>query len=168
MKEPRGWQYQVNNTPYINLLLEWNKGIKIDRWLDFVYEGKFEGGTIFTRTSHGGVIRMGSLQNLGKSGYRNGMINTTRHSERQKPVEWYIFWGIMPEYVFYNTTIEGNFIGKESPYTETASSWVLRRKTGFNIHWRKFDFGLHFYFNTPETKKASEHRYIRIRLTQRF
>lgn len=169
MNKPRGWKYEINNTPLINSKLEILKSFKINKILDFVYESEYEFGSIFNNIRQGGTIRLGNLSGIGQSGYRNGLIGTPFLKSRvNQTIEWYIFWGIGTEFVFYNATIEGNLIGQESVHTEVAEDRLLLRKSGLNIHWQQFDFGIHFYYNSAETTEADEHRFIRIRLTQRF
>ncbi len=169
MIKPRGWDYEINNTPHINTRIEILKSLPIAKSVDIVYESKYEFGTIFNNVRQGAIIRIGNLKGLGKSGYKNGLIGIENLPERiNKTIEWYIFLGVATEFVVYNTTIEGNIIGKESVHTEVAENVLFMRKSGLNLHWQKFDFGIHFYFNTAETSKSQNHRYIRIRLTKRF
>ncbi|MGB3469100.1 MAG: lipid A deacylase LpxR family protein [Cyclobacteriaceae bacterium] len=169
MNEPRGWQYEINNTPYISTKLEVVKSVRITDPVDILYESKYEFGTIFNYINQGLTLRLGKLQGIGYSGYKNGLIGTEYIEERRhQTIEWYIFWGFAFQYVFYNATIEGNLIGSEPVYTEEASEWLLMRKSGLNLHWQTFDLGIHFYFNTAETTESDAHRYIRIRLTKRF
>ena len=168
MKEPRGWEHQINNTPYVNITAQIDKSIAIDDWVDLVYESEYEVGTIFNNIQQGGVIRLGNIRPMSYSGYKNGLIGRTFQPNSGKPIEWYFFFGISRELVFYNSTIDGNFIGHESDYTEDSEKWVNRRKSGVNIHWQTFDLGIHFYRNSSETTESDEHKYIRIRLTKRF
>lgn len=169
MPKPRGWENEINNTPHINSRLEIIKSFRVGNTIDILYESKYEFGSVFNNIRQGATVRIGKLNGMGKSGYKNGLIGTEYLPERRhQTIEWYIFWGIGMEYVIYNATIEGNLIGKEAKYTEDASKFLLVRKSGINLHWQKFDFGLHFYFNTAETLKSHDHRFIRIKLTKRF
>lgn len=169
MNKPRGWKYEINNTPLITSRIEVLKSFRINDILDLVYESRYEFGSVFNNIRQGATVRLGNLSGIGKSGYRNGLIgNQFIKSKVGQTIEWYIFWGIATEFVLYNATIEGNLIGRESIHTEIAKGRMNLRKSGLNLHWQKFDFGLHFYYNTAETTEADEHRFIRIRLTQRF
>lgn len=169
MNEPRGWQYQVNNTPIINSTIEIYKGFEIAPLLDVLYESRYEFGTIFNHIQQGLTLRLGYLRGVGSSGYKNGLTGIEyREEKRHQTVEWYIFYGLAFRRVLYNATIEGNLIGEEAIYTETAQNLLYMRKSGLNLHWQTFDLGVHFYFNTAETTESQAHRYIRIRLTKRF
>lgn len=168
MKVPRGWEHQINNTPYINLTSQISKSFFIDHWLDVVYESDIEVGTIFNNIQQGGIVRVGQPKTLANSGYRHGLLGVEKNPEEIDPIEWYFFWGISREFVIYNSTIQGNFIGEDSPYTESSEQWVTRRKTGIVLHWQTVDFGLIFNYNTNETTKSNDHRFIRIRLAKRI
>ncbi len=168
MKIPRGWEHQINNTPYVNLTSQISKSFTLSDWIDLTYESDIELGTIFNNIQQGGVVRIGHLTSLKKSGYRNGMMGIIRNPVQYNPIEWYFFWGYSKEFVIHNTTIDGNFIGPQSPYTEESNAWVSRRKTGIMLHWQTFDAGLVFNYNTAETTESQDHKFIRIRLTKRI
>jgi len=169
MPEPKGWGYQINNTPYINTTLEAAKSLKLGKAIDLVYESKLALGTIFNNIRQGFLLRVGSISSLGSSGYKNGLLGLEYDAKtRHKTVEWYFFLGVSTEYVIYNATIEGNLIGEAAIYTEKARRFLLLRKSGLNVHWQKLDLGLHFYYNTAETFKSHDHRYIRLKIARRF
>ena len=82
--------------------------------------------------------------------------------------EFYFFFSPGIEYVAYNATIEGNLIGKESIYTEIREPWVFQMRSGLMMSWTKFDFALIYYRRTKETTESIYHKYVGIRLNQRF
>jgi len=167
---PTSWEFQVKNRVLINSKIAILKSFNIvtDR-IDFVYESKYEFGNVFSNIRQGGIFRVGKIQGLGSSGYKNGFPGQIfKDGNSKKLKEFYLFLGLGTEYVFYNHTIEGNFPGRMLAPINNLERWLFITKSGFNMHWNKLDIGWHFFFNTKENSKAVNHRYARIRLTKRF
>ena len=80
----------------------------------------------------------------------------------------YFFYAPGLIYNVYNATIEGNFVGPQSPHTETAKSWLIQSKFGFSLSWKRFDLLTTYYFKTKETLDAEAHQYVGITLNSRF
>jgi len=169
LSEPRGWIHQINDTPYANLKIEAAKSFVLGDDADLIYESTINVGTVFNNIKQGATLRIGNLKKLINSGYKNGLLGALKDDEQKgKKVEGYFFVGSAIEYVFYNSTIEGNFIGRETAFIDKQLDWIWHWKFGFNLHWQSFDFGYHINLNSRENKLAGRHAYGRILLSQRF
>ncbi len=169
LPDPAGWVNQVNDSPIINLKIEATKSFLLAQGVDFLYESKYEAGTVFNNIRQGGVIRLGKIKNLNESGYLNGLIGTKYQEDRRgQQIEGYFFLGTAVEYVFYNSTIQGNIIGEETDFTDEKIDWIWHWKFGFNLHWQTFDFGYHVYLSSPENELAGRHAFGRLRFSKRF
>lgn len=168
--DPTSWEFQIENKFLFNSRFELIKAFQIVKnRIDLVYESRYELGTVFNNIRQEGMIRIGLLEILSKSGYRNGILGTHSSSpDSKKMKEIYIFLGMGTEYVFGNYTIEGDFPGKENAPINNIEEWLFLTKSGFNIHWNKMDIGWHFFFNSKENTRAKKHKYARIRVTKRF
>lgn len=170
LDDPTSWKFQIENKFLFNSRLELIKSFPIVKnRVEVVYESHYEFGTIFNNIRQEGTMRIGLLESLSKSGYRNGMVGTIAVDHRPGKIrEFYIFFGLGTEYIFSNYTIEGDFPEKELVPVNEIENWVFLTKSGFNIHWEKWDLGWHFFFNTRENTRAQNHRYGRIRITKRL
>jgi len=163
---PNGWVAQISNTPYINLKTETLKAYKLTNNIDITYEGIYQGGTVFNTIKQGGTLRIGKINSIHKSGYKNGILGNNLAGK--KTIERYFFIGPAVEYVFYNSTIQGGFIGPESIFTDTKKDWVLHTKLGFSAHWEKISLNYSLFLNSSENERAKMHIYGRFGAALRF
>jgi lipid A 3-O-deacylase len=159
---PQGWKYQINNTPAINLRLSHTMAVIDQRWGQLLTENRIEAGTIRNYARLGGGIRLGKLNPLARSQYSRAKFwaNDGR--------EWYLVAGLQYEYVFYNSLIEGNFIGPPSPHTEIADTWVRHERFGFGFSRDHFDFEMLLNRLSQEVIGGRRHRYLSMQLAWRF
>lgn len=166
MTLPLGWDYEINNAPIINTYATYAHTLISSQTLDFIAESNLALGTSFTHVRQEITIRFGTFKPIQNSTHYNGVLGI----ENKGPAnhEFYFFLSPGFEYVAYNATIEGNLIGKESIYTETREPWVYQMRAGIMASWTKFDFALLYYRRTKETTESTFHKYIGIRMNQRF
>ena len=112
------------------------------------------------------MFRLGNFKPIQSSTQNNGILGI----ENKGPgiQEFYFFISPGVEYVLYNATIEGNLVGKDSFYTEERVPWIYQTRAGLLASWTKFDFALIYYRRTKETTESTFHKYVGIRLNQRF
>jgi lipid A 3-O-deacylase len=166
MQLPQGWKYQINDAPIINLYGTYAKTLASIKDADVLSESNMALGTSFTHVRQEFVFRMGNLNAIHQSTQLNGVIG--RKDDERKLQEFYFFISPGVEYVAYNSTIEGNFIGRASIYTETRQPWIYQTRAGLLWSWTKFDFALLYYRRTKETSKSTFHKYVGIRMNLRF
>jgi len=169
MPEPRGWQYQINNSPIVNLYAHYAKAFAQKKHLELVNETNLALGTVYNYLRHEVVIRLGELLPVHQSSYLSSFLGKKQYQRTKTEVdEIYFFYAPGLEYVFYNATIEGNLIGQSSVYTEEANSWVWQHKAGIMLSWPSFDLGLTAFWRSQENTSATNHNYVGIQLNQRF
>ena len=166
MQLPLGWDYEINNAPIINFYGSYAKGLASSTNLDLTAESNVALGTTFTHLRQELMVRFGTIKPINQSTQYNGVLGIENKGPGNH--EFYFFMSPGLEYVAYNATIEGNLIGKESIYTEVREPFVFQMRAGIMASWTKFDFALIYYRRTKETTEATYHKYIGIRMNQRF
>ncbi len=166
MTLPRGWRFQINDAPIINLYGTWAKSWWTAKNLDLVSESNLALGTSFTHARQELMVRFGTFRPIHRSTQYNALVGTKNDKSGIK--EFYFFISPGLEFVGYNATIEGNFLGKETSYIEASEKWVYQTRAGIMASWTKFDFALLYYRRTKETPEAIFHKYVGIRMNQRF
>ena len=121
---------------------------------------------MFNSIKQGGTLRIGKINSIHKSGYKNGILGNNLAGK--KTIERYFFIGPALEYVLYNSTIQGGFIGPESIFTDTKEDWVLHAKLGFSAHWEKISLNYSLFLNSSENERAQMHIYGRFGAALRF
>jgi len=98
----------------------------------------------------------------------NGLSKSQVSREYDQILEFYFFVGAQVEYVFYNSLIQGNYIGKDSPHTEELEPWVFHYKYGLTMGGYVMDFTAAVNKYTRETTESVNHGYMSLELTIRF
>ncbi|RED92456.1 hypothetical protein C7460_13024 [Marinoscillum furvescens DSM 4134] len=169
MPEPKGWKYQINNSPIVNLHLKYAKALISTRNFELVSESTVSAGSIYNLARQELVVRFGELKPLSQSAYVSASIGNQKEKRIEPSLtEIYFFYAPGLEYVLYNATLEGNLIGKKSEYATEAIDWVWQHKAGLMMSWPRFDLAFTAYWRTRENPEALPHDYVAIRMNQRF
>ena len=166
MQLPFAWQYQINDGPIINTYGTYANTLTTSKGVDLVSESNLALGNTFTHVRQEFMLRIGKLRSLFNSTQLNGVLGIENKGPGLHELYFFISPGV--EYVAYNATIEGNPIGKESEYTEERVPWVYQTRAGIMASWTKFDFALLYYRRTKETTESVFHKFVGIRMNQRF
>ncbi|MEO9869112.1 lipid A-modifier LpxR family protein [Ekhidna sp.] len=166
MQLPLGWRYEINNAPIINAYGTYASTLATSKSIDLISESNLAFGTTFTHARQEFMMRLGNIRTIDYSTQYNGVLGIENDGPGQH--EFYFFISPGLEYAAYNATIEGNLIGEESIYTETREPWIFQMRAGVMASWTKFDFALLYYRRTKETTEARFHKYVGIRMNQRF
>lgn len=167
MGRPEGWDYQINNSPIINGYFKYARILIRAGNAQILSESNVAAGTAFTYARQDLMLRIGKFKNMNES-IQHGANLGAKKKKSKYTQETILFGAIGPEYVFYNSTIEGNIIGPKSIHTEEIVPWVLQGRVGAMFAWSSFDLAVIYYFRTVETVGAIKHKYVGIRLSQRF
>lgn len=168
MQEPKGWRWQINDTPIANLKAVYARSLFYAENAELVMESQVAAGTVFNYVRQELLFRFGHLAPLRQSALYSGTLGRIREMKSPESIEGFFFYAPALEYVVYNATLEGNFIGEPSPFTVSARPWVVQHKFGMLWSWPRFDFGFTYYIRTPENPEATRHGYAAIRMNQRF
>lgn len=166
MQLPLGWEYEINNAPIINTYGTYATTLASGEVLNLISESNLALGTTFSHIRQEIMVRFGTFKPLKHSTQYNALPGIINDGPGMQ--EFYFFLSPGVEYIGYNATIEGNLWGAESMYTETREPWVYQMRAGLMASWTKFDFALIYYRRTKETTEATFHKYIGIRINQRF
>ncbi len=168
MQLPQAWQYQINNAPIINLYGTYVRTLATSRAKDaeIITESNIALGTTFVHARQELMFRVGNFNPLHSSTQLNGVIG--RKDDQRGLQEFYFFISPGIEYIAHNSTIEGNFIGKESIFTEIREPWVYQTRAGLLWSWTKYDLAFIYYRRTKETTESTYHKYIGIRMNLRI
>ena len=122
---PRGWQYQIQNSPIVNFYSTYAHTWVAKEKFDLVTESNLALGTAFNNLRQEVMIRVGKLKSIYRSVHFNGVLGEkVKAGRKNRTIESYLFFSPGLEYNIYNTTIEGNLLGKEPPHTEDAVRWI--------------------------------------------
>ncbi len=163
---PQGWRYQINDGPVVNLWGTYAKKLCGNQELDLTTESNVAIGTVFIHARQEFMLRMGNFKEIHQSAQYNGLVGNRKNGSGNQEIYFFLSPGL--EYVPYNGTIEGNFAGKKSIYTEETVPWVFQIRTGIVASWTKFNVALLYYRRTRETTESTFHKFLGIRLNQRF
>jgi hypothetical protein len=169
LPEPQGWRYQIQNSPIVNIYGTYAHTWLAVRAFDVVTETNLALGTAFNHVRQEAMIRLGQLKHIYQSVHYNGVLGEkVKAGKQNSSMETYVFFSPGVEYNIYNTTIEGNLIGPESPHTEEAVSWIWQNKLGFNFSWPTVDWQIFYYARGQETPEAERHEYVGMHINKRF
>lgn len=166
MQLPFGWQYEINDAPIINMYGTFAKTLVGSQYLDVISESNVALGTTFSHFRQEVLIRIGDLKTILNSTQYNGLLGIENKGPNTHECYFFLSPGI--EYVAHNATIEGSWLGKQSIYTETREPLVFQMRGGVMMSWTKFDLAFIYYRRTKETTEATYHKYVGIRINQRF
>ncbi|MFT6865350.1 MAG: lipid A 3-O-deacylase [Cyclobacteriaceae bacterium] len=169
MPQPQGWENQIQDTPMINVNLTHVSAYFSSNKFELAGESTLQLGTVYDLARYDLIMRVGKLNPLNKSAYlRSSLGNIENRTPEKIPVEAYFFYSPGIEYVIYNATLQGNLIGKESPYTTDATKIVWQHRAGAMWSWSVFDFGITAYWRRKENLEATNHDYVGFRMNYRF
>ncbi len=168
MPQPMGWQYQIEDTPVVNLYLNYIQPLYSSYRFEVSSQSNLSMGTVYNNFRQSLVIRTGELRPIHQSSYVASSLGRKRKERQQKTEEFYFFYSPGVEYVLYNATLQGGLIGPESPDTVDAIPWVIQHRFGVMFSWPRFDLSFTRFWRSKENDSAMKHTYVAIRLNQRF
>lgn len=167
MTIPEGWEYQINDSPIINGYFNTSHLLLRAGSIQILGEGHLGFGTAFNYARPELMLRLGKFKDLDHSVQYGANLGHIR-KKSQYTQETIIFAAYGPEYVAYNSTIEGNLIGPTSVHTETQKNLVHQFRVGAMFAWSTFDLSLIYYYRSIETVDTDDHKYVGIRMSWRF
>lgn len=164
---PRGWDYQMNDAPILNGYFKYAHLLLRMGNLQLLSESNVAAGTDFTFARQELTLRLGKFKDLDES-VQYGANLGHRKQKSSDTQETIVFVSFGPEYVFYNSTIEGNLIGRPSVHTEERVPWVTHGRVGGLFAWSSFDLAVIYYFRSIETVGTKNHQWVGLKFSQRF
>ena len=164
---PQGWDFQIQNGLLLNGQFKMAHRIIKAGNIQILGEGHATLGTANTFLRPEIMLQLGKFKDLDQSAQYSANLGY-RQKKSKHTVETILFVAYGPEYVLFNSTIEGNLIGKSSVHTEEIENLVHQFRLGIICSWSSFDLGFIYYRRSVETVGALNHRYAGIRLSRRF
>ncbi len=163
---PRGWKFQIPNEVVFNFDLELNKQFfLVPDKLDVISSSELSFGSTFTHVLQRFDLRIGRLQWLSRSSFKNALIGKGSEST---PRHFYFFLGYGLQYVLHNITIEGSIWNDDAIHTEDALPWVRHLRLGWAVNSHRTTFRMTYNWRGPEVSGISRHAYISLELSLRF
>jgi len=150
-----GWKHQIKNALALNFNAEYNKFLIKDTSnhydLSWINSGKI--GTVFTNVTSGFLVRVGfkPLQSLANSIAFNTNINS-KNTSYFRAVESFVFIKPSIRYAFYDATLEGSFLNKNSEVTTELTPLIFSLEIGFKFTANRFNYGYTINYNTNKSK----------------
>ncbi len=154
-KKAIGWEYQIKSAFALNFNAEYIKFLTKDssNYFDISWVNAGKLGTVFTNISSGFYGRIGfkPLQKLANSIAFNSSIND-KNTDYVREVESFIYIKPMLRYAFYDATLQGSFLNKNSEITKELVPLVFDIELGLRFTANRFNFGYAFHYNTNKSK----------------
>ncbi|MEM8893049.1 MAG: lipid A-modifier LpxR family protein [Bacteroidota bacterium] len=164
-KTPRGWDYEISDSPVVQINLDWQKTFLTEQGVDFTFITRGQAGTIFVNSVAGIEMRLGRFLPIGNSIFFDQF---TGHFSDRKLKELFFVLGGNFEYVLYDATIEGGFIGPDSPHVESPMSWIRNGQLGVGLGSNRLDIMVILNYRSPSTTEANRHKYVTIKMNYRL
>ena len=154
-KKAVGWEHQIKNAFALNINAKYIKHLvkSNSNYFDISWVNAGKIGTIYNTISSGFYGRIGfkPLQKLANSIAFNTSINNT-NTNYVREVESFIYIKPMLRYAFYDATIQGSFLNKNSAVTKALIPLVFDIELGLRFTANRFNFGYSFHYNTNKSK----------------
>jgi len=166
-RKPKGWDYQINNTPSVHTSLHLLKRLAHHHSAEIYWESQNRLGTVLTQSANGIALRIGQFQPLPSSVWGNNRIANNK-TKAKKMAEFFVYVRETARYRIYDATVEGNLIGNPSTYTEILRPWLFHHQLGLCMAWNRFDLVLAHNLTSSETMLATFHQYTTFDFFYRF
>lgn len=149
-KRVRGWEYQINTDPALQVNMYYSKKILKNRFFkktDVHLIADLNAGTIWTGASAGVLTRV-SLKDILLPVYDSSLHGAALDSDPEKYKgrrEFYLFFTPMINYQVYDATIQGSLFNASSPVT--FGLIPLRFNAEAGIKYRRNNWNLSYSFN---------------------
>ena len=152
----RGWKYQLNNAPGLNLkgdykmLLYRNSG----NWFDMAFNPTAWLGNTFTGASAGMQFRFGQFGKFYGSTITNSRVSSD--AGEQQAHEFYFFTTPQINYVVYDATIEGGLgLSDKGPITFGIYHYVYQQQFGLEFASARWSANYIAYARSREVKSTA-------------
>jgi lipid A 3-O-deacylase len=166
-RKPRGWNHQINNSPSLHASLYYLQRLVHHENAEIYWETTNRLGTVLTQSIQGVALRIGELKPVKESVWGGNRLSNSAN-RHQGMEEFFIFIKESFRYRFYDATVQGNFIGQPSQYTETLEPLLVHHQVGLGMAFNTFDLVMAHNVTSKETPEATFHQYITLDLFFRF
>ncbi|WP_299045529.1 lipid A deacylase LpxR family protein [uncultured Polaribacter sp.] len=163
-----GWKYQIKSALSLNINAQYIKTITSTEtnMFDLTWTNSGSVGTVFSNMSSGILGRIGlkPLQNIKNSIAFNSHLNNN-NTTFFREVESFMFFKPSLQYVFYDATLQGSFLNKNSVVTKEIKPIVFNIELGILFTANRFNLGYSYIYNSKRSeglRSRNGHKYGRI------
>jgi hypothetical protein len=153
---PNGWAFQLQNMPYINYNVMFDKGMsKSSEFLDVIYSAGARIGTVYDDIQLGLKLRSGLLSN-----YFSGVTAQDMTLTSHKDILAYFYGSTNVKAVLYNALLTGGMFISDNPHAlnySEISHFVGSCNAGIFIGYRGIGARFEFTGQSPEFKGGQYH-----------
>ncbi|MFD0748640.1 lipid A deacylase LpxR family protein [Mucilaginibacter calamicampi] len=171
LKDPEGWQYQLNNEAGLNVEGQYTRLLyrSSNNWFDVAAIPSVRLGNTFSNATAAIQLRVGALDKLYQSASTNSKVSLG--GDHQK-TEFYLFAIPQLSYVAYNATIQGGmFIKDKGPVHFDAIPLIFTQQLGLQFASRRFSASYTAFLRSREVGSGSSalaHQWGSIAMAYRF
>ncbi|MCE3277852.1 MAG: hypothetical protein K0S44_43 [Bacteroidetes bacterium] len=150
--QPLGWEYQVANDIVVNYMLQYERGILMKRYIEFIGGGEARVGTLYDDVSAVGTFRLGRMHNYFSS------LGISKYPGYKKFQFYAILRGRIKA-VAYNGTLQGGMFSK-SIYTiepQNIERLVAAGSFGLVIAYKRVSLEYTKWYISPEFRNGLSH-----------
>ncbi len=155
-RPPEGWDFQINNRPYINFNALIDKElITLSQKADFSANSRLRTGNIHNDLTLGGTLRLGRFNNQFK-GYN---LANQKYIETHDS-QMFIYGGANTTFVLYNATLMGGIIPPKSEHEFNLSEikkFVSEIYLGIQLIYEHFGLRAKVNWKTREFELGEKH-----------
>jgi len=155
LKDPEGWQFQLNNEVGLNLEAQYTCLLyrNDSEWLDIAAAPAVRLGNTFSNATAAMQFRIGGLDKFYQSASTNSRVSMG--GDRQKN-EFYFFAIPQLSYVAYNATIQGGmFINDKGPVHFDVEPLVFTQQLGVQFASERWSASYTAFIRTREVKSTA-------------
>lgn len=171
LKDPEGWEYQLNNAAGINLEAQYTRLLyrNSHEWLDITANPSIRLGNTFSNATASAQLRIGSIDKLHQSSSTNSRVSMG--GNRQKN-ELYFFAMPQLSYVGYNATIQGGmFLKDKGPVSYDVERLLFTQQLGLQFSTSRWSGCYTAYIRSREVgggSTATAYQWGSLALAYRF
>jgi len=166
-----GWDYQIGNSPALNLHTEYAALIyrRSNDSFDLSLDSHLDLGSTFTGIGAGLLVRIGNINQFFHSAYHHTTVGQNGNIKPARAREFYFYAKPQLKYVAFDATIQGGLFANNSPVTFAVRPLVFEQKLGVNYTTRRFSIDYALTFRSKELQSpARQHQFGTITGSYRF
>jgi lipid A 3-O-deacylase len=155
LKDPEGWEYQLNNEVGLNLEAQYTRLLYRNNndWLDVAATPSLRIGNTFSNATAAVQLRIGSLDKFYQSASTNSRVSLGGDHQKH---ELYFFAIPQLSYVAYNATIQGGmFIKDKGPVHYDIHHLVFTQQLGVQLATNRWSASYTALIRTLEVKSTA-------------
>lgn len=163
---PGGWDFQIDNRPYINYNLLIENGIISTQFFELNVNSRIRAGNIHDDIRVGTSLRTGKINN-----YFKGLNLSNKTYYEQGAFQFFVFGGLNMNIIAYNATFMGGIIPPESVHQfkfRDIENFVVDIHGGVHLSYKSFGMKAQLTWKSLEFEGGEDHGWGTISLYLRL